>query len=140
MRKIIRRSVVIEALRKEPLAPDKFFHEPGDKTCRVCAVGAVLRHVSFETWAIKHDRALQSLGRVAAGFQYIGFSPNNLIAEGNYLGALSCYFEGMMQKRFLVTDKIRKRLVKFVEKNFPESFYLTIYESDLCLGKRRRLW
>ena len=53
MKKTITKEKVIEALEKENLRRNQFFHGHRKPGCAVCAVGAVLRKMSFEEWVRK---------------------------------------------------------------------------------------
>lgn len=57
----------------------------------------------------------------------------DLIKKKNYLGALSAFFEDMMEGRgeYEVTKKHRDELIKFVKKNFPVSFKATFYNESV---------
>ncbi len=119
----INKKKVIEALKTEPLTQGSFFRGYLDgasrKECEVCAVGAVLRkHLG------KGKRLEEVDPDLAAGGVYVGRSKikSNLV-NGNYLGALSCYFEGMDTGPYGTVDKShRKDLVDFVKTHFPNSF------------------
>lgn len=121
MIKIIKKNVVIEALKKEKLTTGMFFSSyymsKVPKDCKVCAVGAVLRHVSFETWARKNSYSLNALGQAATQEEYTGDNIECLIRDKNYLGALSNYFENGNSKN---------KCIKFVKKYFPKQFKLEI--------------
>lgn len=123
MTKIIKRSVVIKALKTENLVRGWFFKSSENKAevypkdCKVCAVGAILRHVSFETWARKNNVDLGDLGVDATNGQYAEDNYKELLEYKNYLGALSNYFE---------LGRTRKQCIDFVKRYFPKSFKLTI--------------
>lgn len=118
MTKTIKKAVVIKALKKESLVSGAYFATLGNKGCDVCAVGAVLRAVSFEKWAIK--KGVESLGEIAVGYA----DPCNddykeLLKERNWLGALSNFFE---------QSNDRAKTIAFVKEHFPAQFKLTIKE------------
>lgn len=121
MTKTITRALVIKALKTETLRRRTWFADNQKPGCRVCAVGAVLRHCSFETWARKLNLDLNDLGQPAVknedcfgGSQTV---VKILLKKKNYLGALSEYFESKHTK---------KQCIAFVKENFPKSFRLTI--------------
>lgn len=120
MTKIITRRQVLRALRTEPsIYSGSFFR--GDKpNCKVCAVGAVLRQVSFEKYLRDNDCRINDVvydNMNDAG----GFSDRDCfedeLANKNWLGALSVYFE---------QGNSVKKCIEFVKKYFPPSFEFTI--------------
>lgn len=124
MTKTIRRKDVIVALNTENLKSGSFFR--GEKGCQVCAVGAVLRKVSFETWARKNKLRLHSVGEEATLGEYLSSNPKYLIKEGNYMGALSCYFEQASDGCRYSDTVVLRRTIAFVKKYFPVRFELTL--------------
>ena len=126
MTKIIKRRVVIKALRTEQLTQGSFFMSE-NLGCNVCAVGAILRHVSFETWWRKQNLSfldINDLGYAACKNELVSNKDGVKInlENKNYLGALSCYFENLRG-----TPKNNKNnCIRFVKKYFPKSFELTI--------------
>ena len=127
MKKSITKVQIMKALKDEPLLEHRgWFKESGpgisEKDCAVCAVGCVLRAMSFETWARKTGLILNGLGWRAVkssahvthdDYFYIGIHLKNR----NYLAALSAYFE---------SDHSRKECIAFVKKNFPKKLTLEI--------------
>jgi len=93
------------------------------KDCPVCAVGSVLRAMSYETWAKRNKLDLTALGEYVTVEDYIGLHHKKLIKEKNYLGALSCYFEDH--------DGNRKKTIKFVRKYFPAVLTITVSKGSL---------
>ncbi len=124
MIKTITKKQVIKALKTEPLTKGSYFHSQIIKgyKCDVCAVGAVLRHMSFEKWALENRLSTNALGTIATKGLSIGSNHKNLIKNGNYFGALSCYFEAGHSK---------SKCIQYVEKNFPLKLTLEINETDL---------
>ena len=138
--KIIKKSDVIVALKTERLKRGHWFTptyelnkgEPCKKNCRVCAVGAVLRKVSFEQWARNKSLSLNLLGEKAVRFnknsQYSFNSTSTItdvedaLKDKNYLGALSAYFE---------QGHIKKQCIECVKKKFPKKFKLSINSKNL---------
>jgi hypothetical protein len=120
--RIITKAGVIEALKKEPLTTGSFFKERDgviEAGCEVCAVGAVLRRFSFEKMTRSKGGNLHKLGEQATQYSYMDYDPDALLEDGNYLGALSCFFEDAGRDR-------KRRSIEFVKKNFPNSFRLTL--------------
>jgi hypothetical protein len=128
--KVIKKSQVIKALKTEKLKRGQWFYIndyvstlPPTLTCKVCAVGAVLRQVSFVKWAIKNNVNWGYLGDSATNNseclrgddakEEIELELNNK----NYLAALSNYYE---------SGHTRKQCIEWVKKNFPKQFKLTI--------------
>jgi hypothetical protein len=130
----IKRAQVIKALRQEPLAKGKWieiddtaydlFETPSivqakKIKCRVCAVGAVLRH-NTELSAMEISRFGVQISDVATVSNYANkYDIEDLLAEKNYLGALSAYFESTIPLKGSYGRKHRERLVRFVKGNFP---------------------
>jgi len=112
--KIIKKSDVIQALKKERLKTGDWFkpsysrsgNEIIRKNCDVCAIGAILRKMSFEAWGRKNGLDLNIMGEEA-----VNFGPND------YLGSLSDTFENGASK---------KECIQFVKRTFPRQFELTI--------------
>lgn len=146
--KVLTKKLIIQALKTEPLKPGSWFASTkGEnfKTCKVSAVGAVIRH-SFTTQQIRtlhvHNRrslclAMQpywrrSLDRSAAGWgatMMADLVDQQVTAEldkKNYLGALSMWFEFYYQHVEFKRLGTREGLVDFVRKNFPTRFKVTV--------------
>jgi len=122
MKKSITKTEVIKALQKEPLQRGSYFYGDKKSVCKVCAVGAVLRAMSFEKWARKVNTEPGLLGNIATNYAAKGYNPKDLLDYKNYLGALSCYFEAGNSKAECIT---------FVKKYFPSKLTLTIDKDDL---------
>lgn len=140
MKKSITKANCIKALKKEKLKRESFFHctyvDSGGEvaylpTCTVCAVGAILRHMSFEKWARERNISLPSIGYAAVGYlcspgDYHGINTaeetRGLIKEKEYLAALSVYFE---------SGKSKKQCIEFVRKNFPAILTVEIKKGEL---------
>lgn len=121
MKKSITKENVIKALESEVLCRRYFFEKkrlltpPG---CKVCAVGAVLRHMSFEKWGRKNKLDLNHIGWASLhDADPVGQDPYDLLKDKQYLAALSNYFEDGNSK---------KKCIAFVEKNFPEKLIVEI--------------
>jgi len=127
MKKSITKANVIKALKKEKLKCGWFFNSNvtinNVVDCSVCAVGAVLRHMSFEKWAIEQCLNTNGLGYAAVENKYISEDINQLLKEKNYLGALSNYFEDYHGDR--------AKTIAFVKKHFPNKLTITITH-DMC--------
>lgn len=123
-----------------------------DKKCQVCAVGAVLRNVldpdlnysAIETVA---TRAVNHNFKMEPAYFYdnndVETDARNLIAKAEnlkddrlYLNALSVYYEGLCKVRKHLTNqddlsrhqlyRIKKKLLKFIEKHFPKRLNIDI--------------
>jgi len=124
MRKSITKANVIKALQKEKLKRKNFFHGVSgllwDIKCSVCAVGAVLRKMSFEEWAKQQGWNQFRIGEAATkGIYSSNHDYKRLIKEKNYLGALSCYFE---------KGNSKKKCIEFVKQYFPSKLTIEIKE------------
>lgn len=135
MKITITKANVIQALAEEPLSPGYFAHiygtEPVDhNTCKVCAVGAVLRRANVKT--------INSSGFRATGDNCY-LSPSSLDAgiaedmarDGSYMAALSCLFEGECERRWIGTGKdapndVREICIDFVTRHFPEMLEIDV--------------
>lgn len=132
--KTITRRQVIKALRTEPLQSGEWCDGPTGYTvpaknldCTVCAVGAVLRQVTDMRVEEIYDFGAQLNNRTDAT---ISDSANQkdislFLADGNYLAALSAYFESTIPDKAPYGKRHRERLVKFVKKNFPTNIPVT---------------
>lgn len=143
MKKIIKLTTVVKALETEVLKAGQWFHYQGDdkkqyKTCKVCAVGAVLRQCSVLTYALKEgispsniaNRAIRigSLSDYEISSEATWADINNLLNAKLYLGALSAFFESTMkyERTNTPTKRVRKLLVSFVKRTFAKQFEVTI--------------
>ena len=144
--KTIKRGVVIKAIRKEHLQTTVWIDIDagvGVLECPVCAVGAVLRKVSFVKALVDDNKgrwANQIIGRSLltncnVNADEIASSSstkqiNSLLKRGLYLQALSGRFETWFNDK-LPTAKRRERLVEWVKHNFPREFEFTLsYQED----------
>lgn len=131
--KTITKKDVVKALESEPLVSGDWFGDLGQKHCNVCAVGAVLRKVSFEKWLIKIDMG----GYVWEIAKIFGWTLRDastdatitafaLIKRKRYMEALSNKFERMtINPPDVINDTKRKKLISWVKKYFPTKFELT---------------
>jgi hypothetical protein len=133
----ITRDMCLKAVAKEPLrqgswirAKTKKGRTVYNKTCQVCAVGAVFRAAGVRNSMIMRT-ASANLPRLG-GCSFAADVQVEL-EKGNYLNALSCYFEG--SKDFRLPGNPYKRaplaiqrylLGKFIERHFPESFTVVL--------------
>ena len=126
----ITREQVIEAIKKEPLKAGRFFHTStsnSSKTCKVCAVGAVLRETIPNS---NSDMANEFIGNYefVSIFSWDGSDdilkglPSMPPEEGSWLNWLSLAFETLMDKYQNDLSVVRPYLIEFVEDTFPESF------------------
>lgn len=133
----IDKDVIIKALKKEPLRAGSFMHvenNNGPLTCAVCAVGAVLRNTFDVSNIDDMDFAILAEKVCLNQFCSTDRSPSILLQQGNYLGALSVYFELKMENENNITKNLRVNLVKFVQKNFPKQ--ITIEVDPAYLGDK----
>lgn len=130
----ITKEQVLTALRFEPLAAGNFIRVDGKplSECNVCAVGAVMRNVLNKN--IENEDDFSLLCKQVTKDEFIDLDTDELLLEGNYLGALSNYFEQMMDSRYewgnlettVATNTDRARLITFVEEKFPEEFEVNV--------------
>ena len=134
MTKEITKQQVLEALWNEPLEGGQFF-ATDEPNCKVCAVGAVLRVVSFETWFKKMDIRF-TVSRIVgdmvcpSGYSYVG-DWRYALNHKDYLSALSMKFEKLLMSADgygtqNVTPRRRQIMIDFVERYFPNSFMVTL--------------
>ena len=125
MKKTITKKQVIEALSTESISQRDIFSS-NKANCSVCAVGAVLRKVSFEKWLRKYKLRKYSTIRIISIFNFrtmTCYNPdtvNFLLKEKRYLEALSCRFERIT----VVNSYSIAKLIKWVDDNFPTKFVL----------------
>lgn len=135
---IIEKKTVIKALKTEPLQYGTFFDTAvlSERNCSVCAVGAVIR----KSLGRKINKSLDICSKFGIDLswycqeltqnKYVGYTPEGLLKNKNYLGALSCYFESFFSKDYdrNVTLEIREKLIEFAKKNFPTRFKVRDFE------------
>lgn len=120
---LIKRKDIVKALLTEPNLVREYFaaelnvwfapplRSADAKFCRVCAVGATLRS---QRAGLTVERLNRWAGNITSGGEVCSLEGvDSQLAEGRYLNALSCYFEGSKRR------PSRKQLVRFVEKHFP---------------------
>lgn len=135
--KWIKREDAIGAVKTEPLMPGSFFENDNDPKCRVCAVGAVMRKVSFEK-SIKDiyfkRGTAYDLGFIARDQVCIGRSTGDrknkmhALKYKHYLSALSIHFEDKCKMLCFTLEgkKIRASCVSFIKRHFPKRFKVTV--------------
>jgi hypothetical protein len=136
MKKTVSKKSVIEALMTEPLMRgnwiefDDLISDPQkvkakDVVCEVCAVGGVLRKNGATIKEIDDygDRLLDLPFPV--GEEATEKDIEYLLKHEQYLSALSAYFESTLPgPRIRYGNEHRERLVRFVEKHFPDRIKL----------------
>lgn len=127
--KSITKEKIIEALREEPLLRRGFWFgikTKSAKSCSVCAVGSILRKMSFEKWAAENNISGPELGDSVVNLWELEGSVGSKarkvdiedhIQNENYLAALSGYFEN---------GHTRKQCIEFVKKHFPKRLTVTV--------------
>lgn len=119
----ITRREIIRAIRTEKLIAGAFIQVRfddvecswvKDKKCKVCAVGAVLRHKGF------HNSSINDLGGLLTTDcgALRDSDEKESIAQCAYMSALSIKFE-KLAKRHGCGAKTKELLIKFVKTNFP---------------------
>lgn len=111
----ISKEQIIQALETEPLKAGEWASPDGlsDQPCEVCAVGAVLRAANWSDDRIRTE-AVSLVGNCFIGSD----NTESALGAGNYLGALSSYFERIYPKSG-ATHETRAALVRFVKEYFP---------------------
>jgi hypothetical protein len=131
----VSKAEIIQALRTEPVRPGNWItieDDDGpliataadtidDPRCTVCAVGGVFRRILAPHNTIERVRKhLQGLHRI--GFVMGGHRVQKELDEGNYLNALSCFYEESADI---------EKTIEFVERRFPDT--ITIAINNLAL-------
>jgi len=146
----VSKEIILEALRKEPLKAGNWIHyfpwedsREAAKTCEVCAVGSILRSVISDptltdgaSMAAITTNGDDDIEGIVYGFSTESELFGNLI--GNKMARLSQYFEGLSYLAAGRTNKnkyelsrhqiyrIRRKLISYVEKNFPKNLVIDI--------------
>lgn len=140
----VTKQACLKAVAKEPLKPGNWIYAKTkgkrvlvNKTCSVCAVGAVLRAARVPNSKIIDVACCNTSGHLCLNENAI----KPALEVGNYLAALSSYFEGSAD--FFVDGGLvawhdtrtgarkpmrtqRKLLAAFIEANFPDSFTVDV--------------
>lgn len=129
----VTRRQILRSIRTEKLKPGSFLHEKetkdsegnvtykADKTCKVCAVGGVLRAAG-----VKND-LIDSAGYSVCLSDAIateGDEDEALVRE-DFMSALSIKFEKLAEKHG-TGKRTREKLCQFVKDNFPKKVKLDI--------------
>jgi hypothetical protein len=131
----ITRSEVLKAIRTEPLRggqwifpkQDRHGQQVFDKTCKVCAVGGLLRTKGIpddEISVTLNDYMFYSDGVKNGAVDECGDEKFALESK-DYLTALSIKFEKLANKHGSGVHT-RKKLAEFVKANFPKQFNVKI--------------
>lgn len=151
---LVTKKRIINALRKERLKPghwlaskemisasesdnDALNETLGKQTtikdCMVCAVGAVFRSVCAKNSIISEVEKHIKNQDISAFFEHSVFGEENalrcaknFVEDEQYMSALSSYFEWLDENTQHKPYRIKMKLVKFVEENFPKSIELDI--------------
>lgn len=133
----ITKAQAIKAVMTEPLKANFFYHnksEYGDRVddgvCSVCAVGAIIRSTKTDKLKLNHqvsELLMKGDHRVSvSGMGYKTSSYEYVLESGNYLAALSQYFEFMSGAPGVTMDQIRLALHDFIVAEFPAKFQLEV--------------
>lgn len=127
----ITKQEIIKAIQEEPLEGGSWITWNKDNTCKVCAVGAVLRK------ATKLDgRALQNYCGEKVKYPHMAnHDIAYLLTNGFYMSALSTFFENTWEDLCdeegdpdpNTEPEARKRTLNFVSMHFPEELGLHDY-------------
>lgn len=142
MKYTLRKSLIIAAIEKNELIHKAFFWADNTKkkpydtpigTCKVCAVGAVIRE------CILNKKATQVDGSGLAHYLVPGGSifhdKDQYLKDKDYLSALSTFFECQDRDLRIPKSEVKSRTIEFVRKNFPTQFSIEIH--DHYKGKTR---
>lgn len=136
--KTISKDVILKAIKIEPLNKGYFVqwerNEFGPSTnpnCKVCAVGAVLRHAGMTNRQIDlFGDKLNNCGQVYASSecdkQSVRETIETMLKQKRYLHALSVKFEYNASILGAGGKRIRKVMTKFVKENFPKRIALNV--------------
>lgn len=126
----IDKETILHALKSEPLERRNWITGDGsdsepisDPSCTVCAVGAVLRQVMIPTTP-REQLSITAWRNCPVAIK--SSAVQSLLKDREYLDALSCYFESLRGTRPLM----RKKLVAFVTKYFPEKITVKIRKNQ----------
>lgn len=120
---IITKKDVLKAIRTENLTSGQFIEpkfdfskEVFDSTCKVCAVGAVLRTIGVE------DQDINDTACDITSITGSGHAIPELLKRKDYMSALSCKFESMARGSKSFSVKKRLELCVWVKTNLPVKF------------------
>lgn len=128
--KFVSKKLIIKALMEENLGPGHFVEVneerplaevSKDPECKVCAVGAVLRHAGFSNKKIFNFGNDLSINGPAAYVEYKEIP--SLLEEGYYINALSVKYESLVQQ-YGINKKTVNKVITWVKKKFPERIVL----------------
>lgn len=127
---IITRRDILKAIRTEKLKNQNWITLPvlgvddygykitgkPSSTCKVCAVGAVLRTVG-----IPNNRISITAGQIVSNGNFnSGEDELAELREGRYMNALSVRFENLA-KKYGCGKKTKEILIRFVKRHFPKT-------------------
>lgn len=134
---VITKKQIIKAIMEEPYLAgghylnlsDLYYNDtvPLSETeeCRVCAIGSVLRQklIKYSIDARKFVRLTSDLDNIPSHSTRDDKLSTYFLEQKDYLSALSKEFESYVDYgRIKVTNRIRVKLSKWVDKNFPNRF------------------
>lgn len=141
MNKTISKAKCIEAVKTEPLRGGHWVQSfelrpDSQRNCSVCAVGAVLRKAGCDDYSM--DEVASRLVVLALAYSHNAAREiRKALKEKRHLDALSMYFESLanpqdpgatlspiLEGKNL--SRIRSKLVKFIDKNFPKRIELPL--------------
>lgn len=134
----IKRSEILKAIRTEKLKAGEFIHTKrfptgdldeygspffkfrADKTCKVCAVGAVLRNKNIHDENIHYVAHNMFFVDNPIGSVDQNGDEKNALLQKHYLAALSIKFEKLAAK-LGCGKRTKNALIRFVKANFPKT-------------------
>lgn len=142
MKFTLRKSLIIAALQENELIHKVFFWADNDKTkpydtpiksCKVCAVGAVIRECILNKKATQTDGSGLAFSLVKGGS--IFHSVSEYLRDKDYLSALSTFFECLDRDLRIPKSEVKLRTIEFVRRKFPSQFSVEV--PDQYKGKTR---
>ena len=127
----VTRREILKAIRTEKLQGGAFIQTRSDypyivdDTCKVCAIGAVLRQKGIPSESIENMAYAITSDDFAIGPDDCFASTNEFeaIKAKAYMNALSLRFEKLAKKSG-TNKKTREALCRFVKRYFPKSIYI----------------
>lgn len=127
MKMVIEKNKAIRAIETEPiLANGRWFSGSNVKTCKVCAVGSVLRSHCFTTKVCDPDFSIETMGEMQRN-DYSSCGDLETNDEHAHLANLSCVFESHADEIGANTEEMRALLVSEICATWPESFEIEFH-------------
>lgn len=143
----VTKETILEALRMEPLYPGTFLSQgKSPEECTVCAIGAVLRHLTGTPELVTRFASVCAIltgadcvflpSHLDDGHQDYKELVEHLIEHEEYWSALSVFFEGYYEEVddktvevagivHIIAPRWRRKIYNFVETNFPDELEIS---------------